>query len=249
MSDKTPAESFITESLDGAQKNLDKLFGEEKLTTEQQLVHVLSLNHRFTIAALLESIRRLDPVRADEMATWLSDQLEAGDTVGEMVWQWRDELKRGHHLTMVGPTLTQPAPPADARPVQVLMNDGQFEVLGVSTGTPGLVVTQDVIPALTSGEQHRIRPGTWGVTHEPSGLKLAFGRRVSGNFPLDVAKAMAARLGELGIDWTQPRETVATGDSLRRWQPVFDEFEGCQYHTDADHLPVPEFRQAVAAND
>lgn len=51
---------------------------------------------------LLAVVRTIDPKVADIAARDLVSAFDAGDSLGEWVWQWRDELAQGHSLTLHG---------------------------------------------------------------------------------------------------------------------------------------------------
>lgn len=69
------------------------------------------------------------------------------------------------------------------------------EVEAYATVTPGLVVHR--MPEWDAGSVRVAR--AWNLTHAPSGLALAVGRSTRRE-----CLELAARLGGLGIDWTQP---------------------------------------------
>jgi hypothetical protein len=238
----TTAEEYITDSLDRAQKCLDKIFDPEKDKVNHTAV--LSLIGNFNTAGLLEALRRHDPAEADRITQWLEDIHEAGDTTAELVYQWRKDIARGHQLTGLGGYTEEPPAPADAQPfrLQTRGEEGcELEVLAVRTGTPGLLVVQGVTGA---GEPREYRPiaGAWSIAHEPSARLLA-----ASSFPLDVALKIAERLGTLGIDWTKPQDNVvaaAGGRGNTSVKEAFRAFEGCRYCTDADHVPVTPWRTA-----
>jgi hypothetical protein len=244
------AERYISEELDGAQKCLDEVFGGQKRDDKDVAIRHIWLIHHFITAALMESLRRVDPARADAMAQWVYDAVDDGSSVGELIWQWRDQLSRGHQMTMVGPTPPMPAPPAHAHPVTVQVAETQrFEALGVLTATPGLVAVQKLYRPAKDGEEPRVAQGSWVVVHVGSCLQLPTATR-NGSYPLDVAQAVAKRLGELDLDWTQSREAIfESTDHRKRAVEVINDFEGCEYCTDADHLPVRPFRPAASQDE
>ncbi|CAN5144453.1 hypothetical protein BH11ACT6_BH11ACT6_34620 [soil metagenome] len=53
-------------------------------------------------AYLLAVLRATDPAVADQAARSLVAALEFGDTLGEWIWQWNDELAAGKPLTLWG---------------------------------------------------------------------------------------------------------------------------------------------------
>lgn len=54
----------------------------------------------FGTCYMLAALRHVDPVRADRAAAFLADQWEGGDSLGEWVYQWRQELAGGDPLTL-----------------------------------------------------------------------------------------------------------------------------------------------------
>lgn len=56
----------------------------------------------FGVCYLLAVLHTLDPMVADIAARDLMGQWEAGDSLGEWVWQWRDELAKSKPLTLPG---------------------------------------------------------------------------------------------------------------------------------------------------
>ncbi len=234
----TTAEEYIADSLDRAQKCLDEMFDPAK----DKLDHtaVLSLICHFNTVVLLEALRRKDPAEADRITHWLDDIHEDGSTAGELIWQWRDQIKQGHQLTGVGPNVEgrEPTPPIEATPCRIVSAENEWmDVLGIETETSGLLVTQSVRPRCED-RAATVRPGQWTITHERSGLRIPHLA-----WPLDVALKVAAELGTLGIDWT------LDGDQLQglparepRIAEILAATGDCRFHTDADHSPVPPWR-------
>lgn len=54
----------------------------------------------FGTVYLLAALRHFDPVRADRAAAFLAEQWDAGDSLGEWIYQWREELGAGKPLTL-----------------------------------------------------------------------------------------------------------------------------------------------------
>jgi len=248
------AETTIVARLDNAQKILDKMFERptENVFAGKQVGTDLGMGgwlyENFTAAVLLEALRRVDPDRADVMAKWLDETLEDGSVVGELVWQWREQINRGHDMTMVGPVLDEPAPPSDARTFDWTLLHGKFKVLAVETETPGLVAAQQV-GGFLSEERYRMVPGKWCVVHESSGLPLPVPKGHVEGFPLDIARAVAKRLGTFSIDWTAPKEQVLAAVKEHTGEVVaaIGEASECRYCSDVDHLPVRPFRKPEVA--
>ena len=63
----------------------------------------------YGVAYLVGALRAIDPQVADSAAAALADAWDAGDSLGEWVWQWRQELDAGKPLTLHG----IPAPVGD----------------------------------------------------------------------------------------------------------------------------------------
>ncbi len=242
----TKAEDQIAESVAAAQESQEKF-----VASTSKKIDLAALNdycNHFTIAVLLAELRNRDPQRADELILWINQALEDGDTAGESVWQWHDQIKRGHQPTGVGPYSTeQPPPPADARPFTVRTSDGDVRVLAVDSDTPGLVLAQ----AIRYGVDKTIVvvPGRWTIKRAASGTSATpTPHGVGSTWPLDVARRIAAGLGALGVDWTQSKEDFArvretTSNLGTKVLELVHSGEGCQYCTDADHA-VPAWRVA-----
>lgn len=54
----------------------------------------------FGVVYLLAALRQLDPERADRAACFLAEQWDAGDSLDEWIYQWREELESGAPLTL-----------------------------------------------------------------------------------------------------------------------------------------------------
>lgn len=70
------------------------------------------IEHRvdlYGLAYLLAALHRVDPEVSESAAASLADAWEYGDSIGEWVWQWREELDEGKPLTLYG----IPAPVGD----------------------------------------------------------------------------------------------------------------------------------------
>lgn len=100
------AESYIATVLDDANTVLDKMCSTTKSTPDQLATYAGWLNAKFTAAALLEILRRLDPDQADAVTRWLNGTLEDGQVVAELVWQWREQIDLGEPMTDVGTSAT-----------------------------------------------------------------------------------------------------------------------------------------------
>jgi hypothetical protein len=49
---------------------------------------------------LMACLHRVDPAVADRAAKWLASELEAGDGLGEWMWEWQQQLLAGKPLTL-----------------------------------------------------------------------------------------------------------------------------------------------------
>lgn len=255
----TKAEDQIAESVADAQQCLDTVSdisrkefvdATKKIDPDVMKTYLAVLKTyclQFTVAVLLEELRRRDPARADELILWINQALEDGDTAGESVWQWHEQIQRGHVPTGVGPYKDkQSAPPADARTFTVKNSDGgNVEVLAVDSDTPGLVIAQEVRTGVDGANV--VATGRWRVSHASSGtLATPTPRGIRASWPLDVARRIAAELGGLGVDWTLPKEDFSSG-RIREATPdlglkileIVRTGEDCQYCTDADHAVTP----------
>lgn len=245
----TKAEDQIAESVTEAHRCLDTMF--DAAIGKVDLPTLKTYGSQFTIAVLLEELRRRDPQRADELVLWINEALEDGATAGELVWDWHAQIGRGHAPTNVGPySPGQPPPPAAARPFTAKTGDGDISVLAVDSATPGLVLAQSI----RYGENKTIvvEPGRWTVRHAATGLlalPMPHGERPT--WPLDVTRRIAAGLDALGVDWTLPKEDFArhreaTPDLGTKVLELVRSAEDCKYCTDADHA-VTAWRATPAA--
>lgn len=237
----TTAEEYIADALDRAQKCLESMF--KPGSKEIDHVAIATYLGYFPAVVFLEALRRRDPAEADKLAAFVDEALEAGDTASELVWQWTDQIKRGHPMTMVGPGPDeQPNGPTDLQTIPMPFGGeaGTVEVPSVPSTCPGLVIAQGIKLA---GAEHVPLAGFWRIAHEPSGLAL--GRAT---YPLTVAQAIAHQLGQLDIDWEQPEPDhfrhLGT-DIGKAVAEVFADHAGCAYCSDADHLPVLPFRKVA----
>lgn len=239
----TTAEELISDSLDRAQKCLDAMYNPK----EDKVDHtaIIALISHFNTAVLLEALRRADPTAADRMTNWLEDLHEDGSTTGELVYQWREQIVAGHQLTGLGGHDGEPTPPLDAVPFQLLARDDSkpLEVLAVTTSVPGLLVVQAISGGGELGEYHPLA-GQWSIAHQGSGRLIA-----APSYPLDIATAVAERLGTIGLDWTRPlHDLTDEPDGVRAFgtavRHAFEIGINCRYCTDADHIPVQPWRTA-----
>lgn len=233
----TTAEELITDSLDRAQKCLAKIL--DPAAGKVDYTAVISLIGNFNTAVLLEALRRHDPAEADRITQWLKDVHEAGDTTGEMVHQWREQLASGHHMTGIGGHRPQPPAPKDTEPFQLWVDEGFHTAAAVDTGVPGLRAVQALSYADTDGALEPC-PGEWLIAHKATGRALTRWR-----FPLDIARQAIDRLGNLGVDWTEQIDDlkhVLNQDTRHVIEGIFAQFGNCRHCSDADHLPVAPWR-------
>lgn len=54
----------------------------------------------FGTAYMLAVARHLDPVRADRAAAFLAEMWDAGDSLGEWVFEWREQVADGKPLSL-----------------------------------------------------------------------------------------------------------------------------------------------------
>lgn len=74
------------------------------LTSASSIVAV----SEYALVYLLAVLHRVDPEAADRAARDLVTAWDAGDSMGEWMWQWRDELGKGQALTLHGfPSLAE----------------------------------------------------------------------------------------------------------------------------------------------
>jgi hypothetical protein len=98
------AEPLIRMFIDQFQAACERMFGADKpkLTDEQWAWTSIRQVDTFGLAYLLAAIRKLDPEIADSAAAHLADAWGAGDSLGEWMWQWQQELNAGKPLTLRG---------------------------------------------------------------------------------------------------------------------------------------------------
>ncbi|AHH98220.1 hypothetical protein [Kutzneria albida] len=236
------AETQIVASLKQAKECLDK-----QLSAPIEQFDLA--NHRlycaqFRVAVLLETLRRQNPQQADELVAWINDRLDDGETAAELTDLWNEQVSSQHQLTDLGPFKEeQPPAPADAFTVASPLENGTtVDVLAVHTNIPGLIIAQAVkATVVEQGEPSgwEPRPGAWKVMHEPSLRVIA-----QMAFPLDTARGIVEKLGELDIDWTQDSDALLSSVDQTRKSGIGAAFsvQYCHYCTDADHALLPEFR-------
>lgn len=233
------AEDFIRHALAEAQRLLDRLV--DPKTGNPNHVAIAHYISKFPAVVFLEALRRRDPLEADRLAAWVQRSMEDGETGGELNWQWSRQISNDHPMTWLGGDAEQqPQIPSGLSTVEITTRDGNTQdVPYVPTRTAGLIVTQALTGAF-DGATWKRSEGRWGVTHEATLLRVQ-----NWDYPLDVAQSVAARLGEVDVDWTQAsREFVLQldHDTRKAILAVFEEHDLCSGCSDADHQPVLPFR-------
>lgn len=101
-----PAETFLRESLETWMEQSKMLHDpERKLFDTNPEAYASWINtsvNGYISAYLLAVLRATDPAVADQAARSLVAALDSGDTLGEWIWQWHDELTTGQPLTLWG---------------------------------------------------------------------------------------------------------------------------------------------------
>ncbi len=125
-----PALSMLADSLDSAVGSYDRFSKISDLGKQARDIladsdlsknidahlmhgHSSATVNEYGLAYLLAVLHRVDPEAADRAARDLAAAWDAGDSMSEWVYQWRDELAQGRPLTLHGfPTridITEPA--------------------------------------------------------------------------------------------------------------------------------------------
>lgn len=87
--------------LDEFQKTFDKVMAHPKQVDGVERTWMIDrMVNVFGQVYLMAVLRHLAPEDADAVAAALADQWDAGDSLGEWVYQWRQELDAGEPLTM-----------------------------------------------------------------------------------------------------------------------------------------------------
>jgi len=237
------AEDFICRALADAKSLLDRMVDDSGNPNHIAIAHYIG---KFPAVVFLEALRRRDPQEADRLAAWVQQAMEDGDTAGELNWQWSRQIADGHPMTWLGgDTEKQPPIPAGLSTAEITTRDGKTQdVPYVPTRTPGLIVTQALTGSF-DGAAWKPSQGRWGVTHEATLLRVQ-----NWDYPLDVAQSVAARLGELDVDWTQTSRDFVLRldhDTRKAILAVFEAHDLCSSCSDGDHQPVLSFRAEVNA--
>lgn len=102
-----PADSLLAQQLTDWQKNYETIVTDrvppEERTEEADRKLLDSINlaaQMFGTVYLLAVLRAIDPAVADVAATELVDMWEAGDSLGEWIWQWNKELHTPTQLSL-----------------------------------------------------------------------------------------------------------------------------------------------------
>ncbi|MFJ5984225.1 hypothetical protein [Lentzea sp. NPDC092896] len=238
------AEDYIRQALADADSLLERVV--DPKTGNPNHIAIAHYISKFPAVVFLEALRRRDPQEADRLAVWVQKSMEDGETAGELNWQWSRQIADGHPMTWLGGEADQQPPiPAGLSTTEITTRDGlTADVPYVPTRTPGLIVTQTLTGSFDGADWKRAE-GKWGITHEPTLLRVQ-----NWDYPLDVAQSIAARLGELNVDWTQvSRDFVLKldHDTRKAILAVFEAHDLCSSCSDGDHQPVLPFRVEVAA--
>jgi hypothetical protein len=95
------AEHLLRELLTEWQELYDALWKENPPLSELDRRVVISRQvDLFGAIYLLACVRHLAPEQADSAAAALADEWDAGDSLGEWIYQWREELDAGKPLTL-----------------------------------------------------------------------------------------------------------------------------------------------------
>lgn len=107
--EKDPAGTLLGEHLEWWMKHSKAMWSKDEpnfptLETNPQAWHaqVEVSVQSYGLIYLLAVLRAIDPRTADTAARDLVKQFDHGDTLGEWIWQWHDELVAGKPLTLHG---------------------------------------------------------------------------------------------------------------------------------------------------
>lgn len=64
----------------------------DELTRSRYMANVHMMIASFNEYLLLDALRQVDPVKADETANWIVLAAEGGDAFGEWLWEWTNKL-------------------------------------------------------------------------------------------------------------------------------------------------------------
>lgn len=97
----TTAEGLLRDLMDDFQRMWDKAMAFPQTASEDELRFYLSrVVDLYGQIYLLGAVRHFAPDDADRVAADLALAWEAGDSLGEWVYQWRQELDAGRPLTI-----------------------------------------------------------------------------------------------------------------------------------------------------
>lgn len=102
--DRDPAGTLLREQLDWWPKHYKAIHDRDLINTNKDAWHAeisCSVNG-FGMAYLLAVLMRIDPKVADIAGRRLTAEFDAGDQLGEWVYQWTEELAAGKPLTLYG---------------------------------------------------------------------------------------------------------------------------------------------------
>jgi hypothetical protein len=98
------AEGFLRMLHEDFQRQWDRLFAmnSELEPTSAEFAHAASMNVQvFSQIYLLGVLRSINPAVANKATEVLADALDAGDSLGEWAYQWREELNADQPMTLL----------------------------------------------------------------------------------------------------------------------------------------------------
>lgn len=104
--EREPATTLLVEQLDWwiehSKSYMDGLDWDNDDHNRIRAAHIATSVEGYGAIYLLAVLRTINPKVADIAARDLVAQYDAGDTLGEWVWQWREEIAKGRPLTLHG---------------------------------------------------------------------------------------------------------------------------------------------------
>jgi hypothetical protein len=95
----TPAEWVINAHADAASA-FDNLMSREFGNVAEQIRIIVEGQNAYGFALAMATLNRVNPAVAQALAENLHDAAEAGDSYGEWLWQWGEELQAGAPITL-----------------------------------------------------------------------------------------------------------------------------------------------------